>query len=1382
MVEIPTQPEEPFLDVTADEDSDALYTAADEALVSSPAASNLPAFEISQERLDDLTEIFGKEMFSDGLSRSILAELAPQFKQMAVVPPEPAMDVTADEGIEPDFSYKAFTEGTHGLGNIPGYEEFENVPFTPDEIVTSFTNLESGDFTPAKGVEAFIRAFVPSASGMAAGFRLAPYGAKAGAAVGRPILGGGLAFMGGMLVGDYGARKATDLAGFGDTRMFIPGTDSTLKALETAGVFAPYALMPWALPAKVNLGAASAVDAHLARLGKDRFGPTVYAAGTRRRDDGTLETVKAPIRLRLGSLIERALQGTAVRGKSAVEQGVAATREAATVGGASLAVAGFDPDGEFERLGTEMAGAVSAGVLTPLAVKMGPLAYQYAGRVRQRYKELGREAATVRGKAGAFGKSLYGGFKERRQSKAAEIIRGFLEKEGGYTEDDILALSKSLEEAPEAQTLTGVKIDMTAGQVTGDPMLQAIEASIARSMGGLSGQQQKNQDRAKTALMAFLGNMIDSGDDDALRAVGKMAYGIFQDEMARKLTAAWGRYEAAIEKFGPDVSERNLTVLGEKLHDIFVNNLKSARTVENELYKRIDDIDIPKFYDRDADGELVETGLPSVIRFYDENVAQGPIPAIAEETVQKLGVLGKAIENLRSQVGAGPSPAAAPLPSEKRLARLLESTAGEASQKTFSDIITGKSLTGRNLSGNREPLLATGDDGKLLATDENIAALGKIISDRSRSPGKGSNFKKSQQLLQAQKDILVAQKSRGAITSPTAPQPITLQQLVTLRSRALGLARTYAAQEGEENFGRLAGKIAEAARTDIQNYFDMTPQAAERAVIESWTTANSYSRALHDTFSRGLVDDAVSRKRRGDYSIAPETLATRLKQTPDLSSARYLQVKEVDDFFQKEFPDLFEESEYVTTGETLDKILRVLVRNTAKVDNEGKTLLDVKSLTKFMNEYSGPGRPLEYFPKLMEDLGWDKDTKTFTDEGLNFAQRLLDGARKRNTAHRKNYNRQMIFGRFAGAEKTYGSPLQLIDDALSDPNPLRALRSLTQPVLDAPDELKGAAKAGLLSSVLEHVIGTQAGAEGAKVNFTKAYQTLFAPLPGAGKVRGITPKSFGRMGEAIADRSAAAIQGDKVSPGTASRLSVMQFLQREGIVDEPKIARVERLLRELMRYEALDTAGELESALVEGVGPVLDFYLRVSGSMLGTTAQKLMPGGASGPGALVAASAGSKFMQKIFNEMPQVSAVQAMQEMVENPALLAQMLRKPRSEREAFRVGESIKTFLTKAGIILPSRRAAPAAVEAASEEEVDIEDAILNAVPVQSAPPPPARVPGGQSSIQAPQFKPLAQRLTEAAPAPAPRPTGQPNPKQRQGLATLFPNDPILGAGRNVG
>lgn len=99
----------------------------------------------------------------------------------------------------------------------------------------------------------------------------------------------------------------------------------------------------------------------------------------------------------------------------------------------------------------------------------------------------------------------------------------------------------------------------------------------------------------------------------------------------------------------------------------------------------------------------------------------------------------------------------------------MDSTAGQTSQKIFNDIISGESLAGRSTTGNRDPLLATGDDGKLLATDENIAALGKIISDRSRSPGKSADFRESQKLLQAQKDVLVAQKGRSATTSPTAP-------------------------------------------------------------------------------------------------------------------------------------------------------------------------------------------------------------------------------------------------------------------------------------------------------------------------------------------------------------------------------------------------------------------------------------------------------------------------------------------------------------------------------------------------------------------------------------------------------------------------------------
>jgi hypothetical protein len=61
------------------------------------------------------------------------------------------------------------------------------------------------------------------------------------------------------------------------------------------------------------------------------------------------------------------------------------------------------------------------------------------------------------------------------------------------------------------------------------------------------------------------------------------------------------------------------------------------------------------------------------------------------------------------------------------------------------------------------------------------------------------------------------------------------------------------------------------------------------------------------------------------------------------------------------------------------------------------------------------------------------------------------------------------------------------------------------------------------------------------------------------------------------------------------------------------------------------------------------------------------------------------------------------------------------------------------------------------------------------------------QQLTPVPQFQLPSQQagflpqLTQAAQAgaPASRPTGQPNPQQRQGLAALFPNDPILGANR---
>jgi hypothetical protein len=350
---------------------------------------------------------------------------------------------------------------------------------------------------------------------------------------------------------------------------------------------------------------------------------------------------------------------------------------------------------------------------------------------------------------------------------------------------------------------------------------------------------------------------------------------------------------------------------------------------------------------------------------------------------------------------------------------------------------------------------------------------------------------------------------------------------------------------------------------------------------------------------------------------------------------------------------------------------------------------------------------------------------------------------------------------------------RVISKALSGDRPILQLRHLTEPLTNknvAP-ELQERAKAGFLSGLFEHVIGVEAGLQGAQFSAISAYKKLFSPIPRAGAYRPSmrNPRTFEK----------GASGGDLVG---GQRISLMELLQKENVISELEATRLERLMRELVRYETLDKAGKLDSALTEGAGPMLDFYLRMAGSALGTSAQKAMPLGSNSGASLIAAGAGSKLVRTLFDEMPQVSALQAMQEMLENPALLAQMLRKPRSQQEATSIAQVVKGYLIRAGIINPSRRVIPAADDAGT-------------TPTEATPAPRQETPGKQSSLygsrfsrqpnqqvaQAPQQQPepflaqIAQAAQPAqAPANAPRPAGRVNPETVKKMAALFPEGGI--------
>ena len=1321
--------------------------------------ATLPQVEIDENRRTALVDIFGSgEDYTRNAAQYIMGSIEPELNKLAPAQPPPFLD-SEDEEYTPDFSYPAFLSGEHGLGDIPGFEAYTGKPFSDLELVEAFSNLRSGEDLP--GTEGFLRGLIPSSAAFYAGLKGAKYGARAGALIGRPVIGGGVGFVGGTLLGQEGMNRVleSDFL-FGKEAQYIPGTARTYEALKTAGVWAPYALIPWAIKPDVSWGAAKAIDAHARNL--LRYGPTIAAAKGAVRDPktGALKYDKAPLGLRLSALAEQALGRTAQQARdNPITVGL---RETGTVGGAAVAVYAAEPQGEFEKLGAELAGGIIGGFLTPRAV-----AAQYLPALQTAYRRAkeanlaaAREEPGMVGRAKVMGKAALDAFRSSKQQKATEVIRGFLEKEGSYSQDDIDQLVRALEAAPEAETLAGVKLNLTAGQVTGDPMLQAIEASISQTLGGLSSKQRKEAEKAKTALVGVLGALIDTGDREALRIAGDISYGAFEQSMSTRLGENLDKWAKAWETFSGD-RNMNMTVLGQKMYDILDGDLKLAREQEKALWESIDDIPITKFFNitRGVDDQgntvvanIEETPVPEVIRYFDDKVNNLAFEALSEEAKGKLGTLTKIATEIRSQLGLGGAPILKKSAEQARFDTIRSRLSGQGSLKNFEDIVSGNRLSGRDPQ-TKQPLLSLADDGSVLPTQENIDALGRIITERAASPTKGAGaalWKETQDLLRAQKDALTSVVSAPTTAAVAATQPLTLQQLVKLRSRALAYAREYGAQEGNSGFAKMASDIAESAKNDIDNFVQAgaADDVSARA-IESWTTANSYSRALNDVFSRGFVDDAVTRTRRGDLAIAPENLIKGLKSAADISAPRYSQLLAVDDFMSQN--GFVPERDFVGIEGTIDDILRTMVDRTRNEAGE----LDPQKLKKFIEDFSGEGRPLDYFPTLREDLS-----------KLETANELFTQARDRTSKAMQRFEQQNLYSRLRGLDAKSESVSSIISKARKSDRPIQQLRLLVEPLTNpnVPAETRAAAKEGFLSGVFEDIIGVDAGQLGAKFNAQKAYREFFLPMPRAGAYRPSMrrPRDF----------EAAAAGADRLE---GQRISLMDFLKAEDVVSPQEANRIERLLRELVRYEAMDRAGTLDSALTEGAGPALDFYLRISGSALGTATAKMLPiQGQS----LIAGQAGSKIVRKVFDEMPQVSAVQAMQEMMENPALLAEMLKKPKSERDAMKVGSIIKNYLTRAGIITPSRRALTAS-QGVEPEETQTE------APV--APAPAAKVPGKQSSLDVPQFNPPSQfmpQLAQAAQpaAPGPRPSGQANPQQRAGLASLFPNDPILGAGRSVG
>tara|TARA_S200002703_G_scaffold139011_1_gene129520 strand:+ start:1117 stop:4677 length:3561 start_codon:yes stop_codon:yes gene_type:complete len=544
---------------------------------------------------------------------------------------------------------------------------------------------------------------------------------------------------------------------------------------------------------------------------------------------------------------------------------------------------------------------------------------------------------------------------------------------------------------------------------------------------------------------------------------------------------------------------------------------------------------------------------------------------------------------------------------------------------------------------------------------------------------------------------------------------LTSKELVEMRSAALSAGRKAEAA-GDLDGARMAFKFA-------RSLYDELDAGLAKADNAAYNMARSYSRALNDVFTRSFANSTRQTQRTGAPQVEPELFAKRLLQGGnDPAYLRMRQISDIGKFIQEQGLEQFAQAGELAGEEAVAGIqgtLLALQRNARAASFNPETgEIDPRKLRAFVRDNE---ELMGMFPRLRDDLLDAEKANVLLNE-----ERLAIKAQDDEMRARVTW-RNML------SEETE-DPVTAIGEALARGNykPMLSLNRLAQVAESAPENLRDAAKSGLKSSILEYAI-EKAGGSSKTFNAQNFYQTLFRKVPRAD-----------------------------------SDISLTEWMKGKGIMNEEEVDTLRRMIGEMAKFEvALATGGQDFLDVVERAGPVLDFYLSVAGSAVGTRAYNMM--GGTGPGALAAAGRGAQIFRQIFEQVPESMRTDVMSELMRDPELLATLMRRPKSEREKLRIADRIGVALRQMGIA-PVRRELPSTGREIREEFEALDRPALT--PELMPPLEERRTQDFQQTPAGPIRRAQAPRpVAQAAPPPMPAPApAAPQPAARQQYAALFP------------
>lgn len=1068
------------------------------------------------------------------------------------------------------------------------------------------------------------------------------------------------------------------------------------------------------------------------------------------------------------------------------------------------------PAGTGTVLLAEVTGGVTPGIAGTMIARRLPKVVNYLKSIYPEYKESQLAGLS---KTDSVKRALRIDLKSGVQRDAMQALRDVMKAEGMSDEGIDATLNFGLQKAREAREQG---LDLTIGQATGNPIILAYE----RLMGEELLTQASNAETAarqinKNSLLAVI-EALDQGTPGQAKEGLQLASAIMEEGFAsslfNKLDATSQRLISSYDQLRKGVTDPEQAVeLNRKFSRQFYGHLQNLVTQSKEAQNKAwneaknlgSNIVVTKFFD--ARGK--ELSRPNFYEAYVDLFSN--VPGTRQEQQAKLKPIVDFVKEMSAQLNL-PDPTVGrvvttsvadttdPLarfnfgkevkPTDKKLGGITlpegyrvfqrsEEVPGVAGKVTTTSVVDPNGnrveLTrdpenkifpygAEFIDGVKDTMQGKGQASELVAANNLAEAVNAVATTMSQGRVKFSR---------TPIDEVADSASQPPVSGAQPPSstdgvvPVTVKDLLTIKSTVYNLAKDLkAGTNPNDPYYRLAKEFEYALLRDVES-LEQNVSTQGKDFLVAYNMARALTNAHHDVFSRTFLSKFKQRGNAGESRVDPDMALDEV--FGGNADATLVKLRDLDSTyaFMEEIGAVDEQ----IAG--MEGAMQAYLRNIrANTMNSETGQPNMAKLREWLDQPENK-EILARFPALENDLNdmqvvaklLSTETKTATDSARRnnslhtFAQIAGEGLFRRTSSQVGAESPQLVIGRAFKSDKPFQNLNRLLSQAelkgLSESQAQAYAEHLGIPFRGL-DDLKATAKKGFEQAVLD---------------FAFQNSGLYAKDPAVWNPMRTRELLFGKIPN--------------------GQVSLMEFLLGNNVIDQGKFNQIRDVLNSMSQLHAYKVSGKDLSDLYKTSGPILEMYAAITGSAIGTKSQQMLFGNV-GPGSLVAAGKGAEAAKQLAIKIPEIMKVNALQELFENPELFITTMRAVKNVPRKSLVQKVGETLLDM-GIAVPVNVAAKSTLVTPETPEKRFNMPETEEVEYD--------YPEPQASVQAPQQNLMAQRFARSQPtqvqprpaapapvqppmaAPAP-PQGGANPQQRQQLAAMFPNDPILGAAGGIG